>query len=102
MSLDVLFFCCLPARFAGLAFRSWRTFPKQHRRQTKIPRKLLWFPGLSFLLQRLTVFARPAADFRLFYSLWNGVGDLEHRHVFLSTRAVENGLVVAVEVHHGS
>ena len=58
--------------------------------------------GVIFLSQRLLAFARPAADFRLFYSLWNGVGNLEHRHILLSARAVENGLVVAVEVHHGS
>ncbi len=97
MSLDVLFFLLSSGGpfEAGAPFRS-------NIEDEKIPRKLLWFPGLSFLLQRLTVFARPAADFRLFYSLWNGVGNLEHRHILLSTRTVENGLVVAVEVHHGS
>ena len=57
---------------------------------------------IFFVAACLPGFARSAADFRLFYSLWNGVGDLEHRHILLSARAVENGLVVAMEVHHGS
>ena len=96
MSLDVLFFLLSSGGpfEAGAPFRS--------NIETKKNRKLLWFPGLSFLSQRLPGFTRSAADFRLFYSLWNGVGNLEHRHILLSTRAVENGLVVAVEVHHGS
>ena len=58
--------------------------------------------GVIFSVAASVGFTRSAADFCLFYSLWNSVGDLEHRHVLLSTRAVENGLVVAVEVHHGS
>mgnify|MGYP004482819281 CR=1 FL=1 len=101
MSLDVLFFVVFRRGLPGWPFEAGAPF-RSNIGDEKIPRKLLWFPGLSFLSQRLLAFARPAADFRLFYSLWNGVGNLEHRHILLSARAVENGLVVAVEVHHGS
>ena len=69
MSLDVLFFCSLSAGFAGLSRlvhlleAAWD--------EEKIPRKLLWLPGLSFLSQRLPGFAKPAADF--YYSTVLGI-----------------------------
>ena len=101
MSLDVLFFVVFRRGLPGWLFEAGAPF-RSNIRDEKIPRRLLWFPGLSFLSQRLSGFIRSAADFRLFYSLRNSVGDLEHRHILLSTWTVENGLVVAMEVHHGS
>lgn len=97
MSLDVLFFLLS----SGGPFEAGAPFRSNIGDDKNTPETVM-VSGVIFLSQHLSGFTRSAADFCLFYSLWNGVGDLEHRHVLLSTRAVENGLVVAVEVHHGS
>ena len=57
MSLDVLFFVVF-----RLAFRSWRTFPKQHRRRKNTPETIM-VSGVIFLSQRLTGFAQTVAYF---------------------------------------
>ena len=57
MSLDVLFFVSLSAMFAGLAFRSWRTFPKQHRK--KYPGNFM-VSGVIFSFTASTGFAQTA------------------------------------------
>ena len=76
-------------------------FSKQHRRRKNTPETVM-VSGVVFSVTASDGFCPDCRLFLLFYGLRNSVSKLEHRHVLLSTRAVENGLVVAVEVHHGS
>ena len=62
MSLDVLFFVVFRRGLPGWLFEAGAPF-RSNIGDEKIPRKLLWFPGLSFLLQRLTGFAQTVAYF---------------------------------------
>ena len=62
MSLDVLFFIVFRRGLPGWLFEAGAPF-RSNIGDEKIPRKLLWFPGLSFLSQRLTAFAQTVAYF---------------------------------------
>lgn len=97
MSLDVLFFCSLSAGFAGFS-RLVRLLEAALKTIKNTPETVM-VSGVIFSVAASAWFCQ---DCLLFYSLRNSVGNLEHRHILISTRAVEKGLVVAVEVHHGS
>ena len=60
MSLDVLFFVVFRRGLPGWLFEAGAPF-RSNIGDEKIPRKLLWFPGLSFLSQRLMGFAQTVA-----------------------------------------
>ncbi len=101
MSLDVLFFVVFRQGLPGWHFEAGAPFRRNIGDGKNTPETIM-VSGVIFSVAASDGFCPDCRLSLLFYGLRNSVGNLEHRHILLSTRAVENGLVVAMEVHHGS